>query len=223
MDSLLLIVDIAACATLGRDLFVQQTLVLAARMLTLLWSLHGQTFGWCFRLIDSRHPELQVNSSLLDDAAADRTSLFARCLHPLPPSPGVSTDAAASSVCAVSACKPQRIAADAGSEPEVGRFLPLTLDRFLAFSVQLERAVCEHAHVAAPAPQQQLNEGKPLDAAYCRPLRLQSLDVRSYCHQAKIVCSGLQTPCISLARDLRLRRQSAHDRTSAKVPADFEQ
>ena len=81
MDSILLIVDVAACATLGRDVFVQKTLVLAARVLTLLWSLHGQTFGWCFQLIDSQHPEQQMISTLSDDAAANPRG------PPPPPSP----------------------------------------------------------------------------------------------------------------------------------------
>jgi len=89
VDSVLLVVDVAACATSGRDVFVQQTLVLAARMLNLLWSLHGHTFGWCFQLIDSRHPEIQVNGSLSDDDIADRTSRFAYHLPPPPPSLGL--------------------------------------------------------------------------------------------------------------------------------------
>ena len=69
--SVVLVVDIAAFAVPDRDSKLQKARVLAARLLHLLWLLHGSRLGWCFYFIDSRHAVLRWTRQPDDDAATE--------------------------------------------------------------------------------------------------------------------------------------------------------
>jgi hypothetical protein len=70
-ESVVLLVDIASVAAPDRETKLQRARVLAARVLHLLWILHGSRLGWCFHFIDSRHATLQRVRKAEDDAAAE--------------------------------------------------------------------------------------------------------------------------------------------------------
>ena len=72
--SVVLVVDIAAFAAPDRETQLQKARVLAARILHLVWNLHGSRLGWCFHFIDSRHAVLRWVRKPEDDAATARAS-----------------------------------------------------------------------------------------------------------------------------------------------------